>query len=491
MADPSVKSNQPAPAAKSQTLTTSKIASKSNSLAENQGRLERLRQETGAIRAEENSSGNSAVDNQNGQRQGNAYVREVNNSNQEKVIQAQIDSDKKAIADLQTEAGKTTSVSEVSPSDSVGPAKSGDSSKGTPDGDLGKSTPESQAQTARSLSTLAPGGKDPNQADLVAGVEKFGGRQLDTSDRTMVSQFKGEANINEDAASNRNCGRAALLSTARALGLGGDASTANADLEKIGTVMGQNGGNEHQGTQLNEFVAGARNLGMNAKLGRGSIEQVKQQLQNGNQVVVATDPSKYSGFTKKGGHLTRVSGYNAERDTFTLHDSLFQKPIEIEADKLAQSMGSQILGDGRNAMIVVDKNSKVDENALDKVSRGTTPPSPASVSSPGMGDTKSDGEVIKGSAGNEPSRVDNSSRKNVDADTDTTRKKEDESEGESEGKPQSPGELYPGSPYFGKWAWDGEKIVPIESSKSNSGQQASYSETSRNDGTVEMTKKKD
>lgn len=453
----SQSSAKPAP---NQSTLKAQVASLTAQVGELKTQLAQVR---GAETSSETSSSNdSRVSNLEGQRSGNAYNAEISKGVRERKIQDQLHLTADKLADKQTESGRNTSVSDVTGSGNtgIGDSNNKDNSKNsTPNNEGDKGI--SKAETARALNTLAPGGHDPNQHELIGGLKASGGNMAEVKpgDNSMVSQFKGEANINEDAVSNRNCGRCALLSTARAMGMGGDASTANSDLEKVGSLMGQNGKNEYQGTQINDFLTGAKNMGMNAKAGKGGIEQIKQQLASGNQVVIATDPSKYTGFTKKGGHMVRVSGYDEKKDTFTLHDSLFQKPIEVQAKQLGKAMSSDLLGQNKNTMIIIDKNSKLDKGALNKVpEQQKTSPGLASNNSEQKAEDKG---PVKGSAGNEPSKIDNTSKAKVDENDGAGNKKE---------KPKSPGDIYPGSGYENHWTYDPKtsEVIPLDKNKSQS-----------------------
>lgn len=474
-----------------QATLKSQVASLTARVGELQAELAKVRGGESSQETSSNSS-DSRIGNLEGQRAGNAYNAEVNKGVRESKLQDQLHQAADKLADKQTESGRNTSVSDVTGSGSTGIGdnnnKDNPKNNNTPTNEGDKVSP-TRAATANSLNTLAPGGQDPNHADLVSGLQASGGRVVEpkAGDNSMVSQFKGEANTNEDAVSNRNCGRCALLSTARAMGMGGDASTANSDLEKTGALMGQNGKNEYQGTQVGDFLTGAKNMGMSAKAGKGGVEQVKQQLAKGNQVVIATDPSKYTGFTKKGGHMVRVSGYNEEKDTFTLHDSLFQKPIEVQAKQLGKAMGSDFLGEHKNTMITIDpKKSNLDKQALNKVPEQQKSSSPELGSSNSIDADKKVGDKgpVKGSAGNEPSKIDNTSGKKIDEEPQTGNKKQKEEE-----KPTSLSQLYDDSGKFKDWTMnDRGEFVKKDKAQATGGSASNNTSGTSNNNLIDDAK---
>ena len=298
---------------------------------------------------------NQALSNQDQAKQGSAFLNSINQSNAEKSLAAQIDSTKGKIADVKSEVGQTTLSSELGastnsssplaqPNNTAAPIKEAPVEKPT-----APSMPENMIQ-------VGPSKADPSNSELTGGLLQNGGKMLESQDPTHIAQFKGEANTNEDAAANGNCGAACLAGLARATGVrSGDAASANKDIEAASKAMGRN--SEYEGSSIGSFVKGAEGLGMKAEAKSGiGLDDIKKELKNGNHVALATDPSKYTGYTKKGGHLARVTDYDEKTNSFTLNDSLYQKPIQVPADKLEDAMKSGLLRDSKNTMVVIQGN---------------------------------------------------------------------------------------------------------------------------------------
>lgn len=187
---------------------------------------------------------------------------------------------------------------------------------------------------------------------------------------SFVSQLKGSANSNEDASNqNSNCGPTSLLMVARALGAaGGDASTADDQIEQIRQSMG--GGTNEEGkegfTSTSQLAQGAQSMGLNANeyKGNGSVGEIENQVSGGNKVIVNVNPAGYGG--PNSSHFAVVSAI--EGDKVILQDPLNQKPIVISKDQLAQAMsdkGNWMVaigkGNGQNAM---EQSSKSKEDSM-------------------------------------------------------------------------------------------------------------------------------
>jgi hypothetical protein len=395
---------------------------------------------------------NQALSNEDQAKQGSAFLNSINASNADKSLTAQIDSTKKNIADVKSEAGQTTLSSELGapvnnsspsaqPNNTAAPAKEAPAEKPT-----SPSMPES-------MIPVGIGKTDINPKELISGLEQNGGKMLENQDPTHIAQFKGEANTNENAAANGNCGAATLAGLARATGVrSGDAASANADIEEASNKMGRN--SEYEGSTIDSFVKGAQDMKMDAKAHSGiGLDDIKKELKNGNHVALATDPSKYTGYTKKGGHLTRVTGYDEKTNSFTLNDSLFQKPIQVSADKLGDAMKSGLLGDSKNTMVVIQGNKSEaglggSVVAESKKSEGT--PSSSSTATTKSTDSTQQNpsdkpKVVEGTSGRDGGKqTAQASSSKVDVDEPNAAKKEEK-------MPNSLSEFYdPKSPFHGK-----------------------------------------
>ena len=150
----------------------------------------------------------------------------------------------------------------------------------------------------------------------------------------MVSQLKGITNINEKYDKfNGDCGIASLLMAARMFGVvNGNAENAADEIISLREFLGVD---NYDGSTLNVLAEGANQMGLDAKVVSGSIEELKAQLSAGKKVILGVDPSKYLP-SYPGGHAILVTGFNG--DNFTINDPGFQHSITVSAKALMLAM---------------------------------------------------------------------------------------------------------------------------------------------------------
>ena len=175
--------------------------------------------------------------------------------------------------------------------------------------------------------------------DAVSGGLKAVSTAVSNAKNWFVSQKLGATNINEDGGKdNSNCGFAALEMIRRLRGGKGDAITANRDIENDRRASGITM-DESKGALPEELARGAQSLGMNAKATVGTLNNAADAIEQGKNVILAVDPSKYKSGLVSSGHAVVLLGIDPASGTATIADPAEKDgPITVSLADLGVAM---------------------------------------------------------------------------------------------------------------------------------------------------------
>ncbi|OGI18307.1 MAG: hypothetical protein A3B68_04530 [Candidatus Melainabacteria bacterium RIFCSPHIGHO2_02_FULL_34_12] len=221
---------------------------------------------------------------------------------------------------------------------------------------------------------------------------------------TQVSQFAGESNTNgisKELGINGNCAVCALVSGARSLGaMKGDESTAQDDISHVRELM-KPGSNHFQGTKPADIIRGAKKLGLNANMYKGNADDLIKELDKGNVPIASVNAKEYGVFKKKKekvGHGVAVTDYDPKTNSFTVNDSLLDKPITVTKENMNRAMSSSHF---KNSIISL---SKGDKNSIVKNEKGNPETEESVKKSHGFSKPSNDSSSVSDSRSKAPDK---------------------------------------------------------------------------------------